>query len=44
MTDAPSVEDIRLTIEELLAMGLIYDTGKRRNGQIVWAVVPEEKH
>jgi hypothetical protein len=33
----PTQENIRRTIEELKAMGLIVDSGRRRrNGQIVW--------
>jgi hypothetical protein len=31
---------VRAACHELAAQGLIYDTGMRRNGQIVWSVTP----
>jgi hypothetical protein len=38
-------EDDGETLEESIAAlareGLIYDTGRKRNGQTVWAVVPQ---
>jgi hypothetical protein len=36
MTDKPSRETIAKALEEMAALGLIEDTGERRNGQIVY--------
>jgi hypothetical protein len=36
MTDKPSKEAIIKALEEMAALGLIEDTGARRNGQIVY--------
>jgi hypothetical protein len=33
-------EYIESAVDRLAGMGLIYDTGERRSGQIVWTVVP----
>ena len=35
-----SVEEVRKACEELAEKGLIRDSGRRRNGQIVWVVAP----
>jgi hypothetical protein len=35
-----SVEEVLKACEELAAMGLIQDSGRRRNGQIVWVITP----
>jgi hypothetical protein len=37
-------EQIRKARAELVAMGLIVDSGMRRNGEIVWVAVPKEKN
>ena len=42
--ELPTLEQIQQTVTELAAMGLIYDTGRRRNRRIVWAAVPERKN
>jgi hypothetical protein len=36
MTDRPSREAIAKALEEMAALGLMEDTGERRNGQIVY--------
>jgi hypothetical protein len=35
-----SVDQVRKACEELAEMGLIEDSGRRRNGQIVWVATP----
>jgi hypothetical protein len=35
-----SVDEVRKACEELAEMGLIQDSGRRRNGQIVWVATP----
>lgn len=42
--ELPTLEQIQQTVTELAAMGLIHDTGRRRNRRIVWAAVPERKN
>jgi hypothetical protein len=42
--ELPTLEQIQQTVTELAAMGLIYDTSRRRNRRIVWAAVPERKN
>ena len=39
-TEKISVNEVRKAREELLEMGLIQDSGRRRNGQVVWEVTP----
>jgi hypothetical protein len=34
------VDEVRKACEELAEMGLIEDSGRRRNGQIVWVATP----
>jgi hypothetical protein len=34
------LEQIKEILEELAQMGLIYDSGRRRNGKIVWVATP----
>ena len=31
-----TVEEVEETIQELIKLGLVEDSGKRRNGKIVW--------
>lgn len=35
-----SLDEVRKACEELAEMGLIRDSGRRRNGEIVWVVTP----
>ena len=35
-----SVDEVRKACEELADMGLIQDSGRRRNGQVVWVATP----
>jgi hypothetical protein len=35
-----SVDEVRKACEDLAEMGLIQDSGQRRNGQIVWVATP----
>ena len=35
-----SVDEVRKACEELAEIGLIKDSGRRRNGQIVWVATP----
>ena len=35
-----SIDEVRKACEELAEMGLIQDSGRRRNGQIVWVITP----
>ena len=35
-----SVDEARKACEELAEIGLIKDSGRRRNGQIVWVAMP----
>jgi hypothetical protein len=35
-----SVDDVRKACVELAERGLIEDSGRRRNGQIVWVATP----
>jgi hypothetical protein len=35
-----SVDEVRKACEELAEMGLIQDSGRRRNGQVVWVATP----
>jgi hypothetical protein len=37
------VGEIRKACEELAEMGLIEDSGRRRNGRIVWVITPMGK-
>jgi len=39
-TEKISVDEVRKAREELVEMGLIQDSGRRRNGQIVWVITP----
>jgi hypothetical protein len=32
--------EVRAAIDDLAREGLVYDTGKRRKGQIVWKLTP----
>jgi hypothetical protein len=34
---------INIALRELQAMGLVYDSGERRNGKIVWKITPAGK-
>jgi hypothetical protein len=43
MTMKPTREEIRRTIEELIELGLIRDSGRRRNGQIIYERTPFAK-
>jgi hypothetical protein len=36
MTDKPRIETIIKALKEMAALGLIEDTGQRRNGQVVY--------
>lgn len=35
-----SVDEVRKACEELAEIGLVKDSGRRRNGQIVWVATP----
>jgi hypothetical protein len=35
-----SIDQVRKACEDLAEMGLIQDSGLRRNGQVVWVVTP----
>ena len=37
---AISLDDVKTACEELAEMGLLQDTGLRRNGQVVWELSP----
>lgn len=39
----PTREEIGQALAELAEKGLIVDSGRRRNGQIVWVALPEKK-
>ena len=43
MTDATD-EELMIALAGLIKKGLIVDSGKRRDGQIVWVAVPEKKN
>ena len=36
----PTFEELETTLEELVKMGLLQDSGRRRQGQIVWELTP----
>jgi hypothetical protein len=40
MLDEFTRTQLKLALERLVQKGLIFDTGRRRNGQIVWAKTP----
>jgi hypothetical protein len=35
-----SIDEVRKAREELVEMGLVQDSGRRQNGQIVWEITP----